>query len=262
MIPTFQAVQLHRFMGSGRTTPALCGCEDENGKLVGEFVVKLRGGLDRNVTGLAAELVATQLATYFGIPVPAPALVSIDAEFADLVALSFPEKSKRIRDSIGLNFGSRQLSDVIIWPVDKAIPEAMLRTAVSIFAFDALIENPDRKFSPNPNLFIRGDTIFVFDHEVAFSFIEDIFPSTTPWKLDRGNYLSDHVFFKQLKGKDIDLSTFTNRLELLSDTEISKIMAEVPNEWNNSNLSRIRGHLSAVVGQFALFAEEIRRRLV
>ncbi len=93
MIPTFQAVQLHRFMGSGRTTPALCGCEDENGKLVGEFVVKLRGGLDRNVTGLAAELVATQLATYFGIPVPAPALVSIDAEFADLVALSFPEKS-------------------------------------------------------------------------------------------------------------------------------------------------------------------------
>ncbi len=164
MIPILQAVQFHRLMGSGRTTPALCGCEDADGKSAGEFVVKLRGGLERSI-GLTAELVANQLATYFGIPVPTPALVSIDAELADLVALNFPEKSKRIRDSIGLNFGSRQLSDVTTWPVDKAIPEAMLATAVSIFAFDALIENPDRKFSPNPNLFSRGDVIFVFDHE-------------------------------------------------------------------------------------------------
>ena len=53
----------------------------------------------------------------------------------------------------------------------------MMATAVSIFALDALIDNPDRKFSPNPNLFSRGDTIFVFDHELAFSFMLDISPS-------------------------------------------------------------------------------------
>lgn len=96
---------------------------------------------------------------------------------------------------------------------------------------------------------------------LAFSFIEDIFPSPTPWKLDRSNYLSDHVFFKRLKGKEIDLSLFTTLLKAMPDTELPKIMAEVPNEWNNSNLSKISDHLTAVAGQSAVFAEELRRRL-
>jgi hypothetical protein len=124
------------------------------------------------VTGLASELVASRLADYFGVPVPAPALVSIEPAFAELVAANQPAHSQRMRGSIGLNFGSRQLNDVMTWPVDKSIPDAMWATAVSIFAFDALIQNPDRKFNPNPNLFSRGDQIFIYDHELAFSFIE------------------------------------------------------------------------------------------
>lgn len=67
--------------------------------------------------------------------------------------------------------------------------------------------------------------------------------------------------FKQLKGKEIDLNLFTTLLKALPDTELPKIMAEVPNEWNNSNLSRISGHLTAVAGQSAVFAEELQRRL-
>lgn len=261
MIATLHAAVFHKFMGTGRTTPALCACEDAEGKLAGDFVVKLRGGTERGATGMVSELVGSRLAAYFGIPVPLPSLVHIDAAFAALVAKSHPDKSKRMVDSVGLNFGSRQLNDVVTWPVDKSVPDAMWATATNIFAFDALIENPDRKFSPNPNLFSQGDQIFVFDHELAFSFIEDLFPSQSPWKLERSKYLADHVYFKRLKGKAVDLELFTSRLDALPVTALPEILAEVPEEWNNGSLSKINAHLCAMAPKAAQFAEEVRRRL-
>jgi len=97
----------------------------------------------------------------------------------DLVANTQPSQAARIRGSVGLNFGTRALSDVSTWPVDKFIPDAMWQEAVDIFAFDALIQNPDRRFS-NPNLFTRGDSLLIFDHETAFSFLVALFPSATP----------------------------------------------------------------------------------
>jgi hypothetical protein len=167
-----------------------------------------------------------------------------------------------MRGSIGLNFGSRQLNDVMTWPVDKSVPEAMWVTAVCIFAFDALIQNPDRKFSPNPNLFSRGDEIFAYDHELAFSFIEDIRPSETPWRLDRSSYLAEHVFFKRLRGREIDLNHFMTQLAALPDGALPAIMADIPAEWNNDSLARINSHICSVAGRPSEFAEEIRRRLV
>lgn len=65
--------------------------------------------------------------------------------------------------------------------MDKAIPDAMRQAAVTIFAFDALVQNPDRRFN-NQNLLTRGDDIFVFDHEVAFSFLLDILRLPVIWR--------------------------------------------------------------------------------
>ena len=93
-------------MGTGRTTPALCGCEDAGGNPAGDFIVKLRGGIERGGTGLAAELIASRLAAYFGIPAPSPVLVFIASDFANSVSLAYPDKSRRMAGSIGLNFGS------------------------------------------------------------------------------------------------------------------------------------------------------------
>ena len=216
--------------------------------------------MDRRETALVSELIASRLAAYFEISVPEPALVSIEADFAEQVVGTEPSKAKLMMASIGLNFGSRHLTDVVIWPVDKTIPEAMWTSAVSIFAFDALIQNPDRRFS-NPNLFSRGDEIFVFDHELAFSFIEALFPSTEPWRLHHCDYLTDHVFFRRLKRREIDLTGFAERLSELPDSILPAVLAEVPPEWNNENVARIEEHLVAVAGQAERFAEEIRRRL-
>ena len=190
---------------------------------------------------------------------PEPALVGIEADFAEQVAGTEPSKAKLMRESIGLNFASRDLTDVVIWPVDKFIPEAMWTSAVSIFAFDALIQNPDRRFR-NPNLFSRGDELVVFDHELAFSFIEALFPSAEPWLLSHFD-LTEHAFFRRLRRKEIDLTGFTARLSSLPESVLPAILAEVPPEWNNEKLARIEEHLVAVAGQAERFAEEVRRRL-
>jgi hypothetical protein len=259
MIRRLTAIQFERFMTSGRTSPGLCGCEDQSGAMVGEYVVKLRGAVGE--VGLLNELFTARLAGHFGLASPEPALIAIDQALVDLVANTQPSQAVRIRDSVGLNFGTKALSGVSTWPVDKFIPDAMWQAAVDIFAFDALVQNPDRRFT-NPNLFTRGDSLLVFDHETAFSFVVALFPSATPWKLDDQQYLTDHVFYRKLKSKPIDLTGFTASLGGLSDAVLEGIVADVPAEWNNDNLPKIERHLSTVRDHAGEFAEEVRRFLV
>jgi hypothetical protein len=258
MIRRLKAIQFERFMTSGKTSPALCGCEDQSGVMVGEYVVKLRGAVGE--AGLLNELFAAKLAAYFGLASPEPALIAIDQALVDLVANTQPSQAARIKGSVGLNFGTKVLSGVSTWPVDKFIPDTMWQAAVDIFAFDALVQNPDRRFS-NPNLFTRGDNLLIFDHEMAFSFLVTLLPSATPWKLDDQQYLTGHVFYRRLKSKPIDVTGFTASLGGLSDALLEGIVADVPAEWNNDNVPKIARHLRTVRDHAVEFAEEVRRIL-
>lgn len=259
MVQRLVAVQFSRFMTSGRTSPALCGCEDETGEAKGEYVVKLRGSIQDR--GLLNELLGARLASHFGLLSPLPALVTMDGSFTELIAGIDSAKADVVRASAGLNFGTKALIGYNTWPVDKHIPESLWSTAVKIFAFDALLQNPDRRYA-NPNLLTRGDEIMVFDHEVAFSFLLDIFPSTEPWLLAEQTYLEQHVFFRQLKSQEIDLEEFTERLKNLSDQALDDMFADVPVEWKNDNEARIDSHLSTIRDHAEEFAEQIRRFLV
>jgi hypothetical protein len=258
MIQHLTAVQFTRFMTSGRTSPALCGCEDASGEASGEYVVKLRGAVRE--TGLLNELVGAELAAHFGLSAPDPALIVLEPELVQLIASTEPSKADIIKASAGLNFGTQALIGFSTWPVDKQIPEAMRGTAVEIFAFDALIQNPDRRHS-NPNLLTKGDAMMIFDHEIAFSFLLDLFPSPTPWNLDRQGYLIDHVFYRRLRSQPTGLERFMAKLGGLSDAVLGEIFADVPQEWNNENGPKIMQHLCAVREHADEFAEQIRRFL-
>ncbi|HEX4031725.1 MAG TPA: HipA family kinase [Terracidiphilus sp.] len=246
-------------MTSGRTSPALCGCENELGATAGNFVVKLRRTVQ--LRGLVNELLGAELATHFGISSPVSALITLEPKMAELIACSEPAKAEFVKESIGFNFGTQILIGFNTWPVDKQVPETMRGLAVNVFAFDALLQNPDRTYG-NPNLLTSGDAIMIIDHELAFSFLRDISPSTAPWVLDRQPYLENHVFYRQLKSKTIDLTGFTARLRALSETVLDEIFADVPPEWNNEEDGlKIREHLLAIRNHAEDFAEQIRRFL-
>jgi len=259
MVRNLTAVQFTRFMTSGRTTPALLNCEDDLGNPAGDWVVKLRGKVGPG--GLLRELIGSRLASHFELVVPEPALVTLEKSMVDLILVADPSKGDVIERSIGLNFGSSELIGYIEWPIDFRIPETIWQTAVDIFAFDALIQNPDRRFK-NPNLLVKGDSLVIFDHETAFSFLKTIFPSASPWVLSTEQYLTDHAFYRQLKSKEVDLMDFTARLKDLDDTAIDRILDEAPAEWNREEAQKISKHLRTIRDHAEEFGEEIRRFLV
>src|SRR5580698_9097147 len=114
MLPTVTAVHLHRMMTSGRTRPALFGCNDGAGA-AGDFVVKLVSSMDTRDRRPASELIASRLAGHFGILHPEPAAVIVDAELAKWLAAQNHQIASNI--TLGPNFGSRLLTNVSVWPI-------------------------------------------------------------------------------------------------------------------------------------------------
>jgi HipA-like kinase len=249
-------------IGSGRTSPAIFGCEDSEGNPAGEFVVKFKSGIDTGVSGLTCELIASLVADQLGLSTPNPAIVELDPSISDIVPGTDAGAVNHIRKSGGLNFGTEVLvGGFRTWPVDKAIPYGLLQTAVEVFAFDALTQNPDRGYK-NPNLLWRDEEIYLIDHEATFSFLYAIGASGDPWRLEGLSFLNEHVFYHGLKGKAVDLDRFTGALEALSDGVLSQIAEQVPSEWNNDNLEKIIERLRAVRNHAGDFAEQVKRRLV
>jgi len=194
---------------------------------------------------------------YFGVLTPEPALVGVDAALARLVAARVHGKAAIVTNSVGLNFGCRLLVDAATWPIDKSIPEGMRQAAFEVFAFDALVQNSDRRFA-NANLLVRGNDIFVFDHEFAFSFLLAIRQDHEPWRVARFPFLFDHVFFRQLKGAKVEVEPFLSRLRLLPEAVLGEVLAEVPPEWNNGCVGRIERHLRDAAEHAGEFAAEIQ----
>jgi hypothetical protein len=252
MLKRLTATQFIRVMTSGRTAPLLCGCETGNGSVAGNFVVKTLSA--RNALH---ELVGSRLATHFGILVPEPAAVQLEQDFADAV-------TERLGRKIGvrLNFASKVVFPMSIWMAGRLIPEAMFQDATNVFAFDGLIQNPDRRVD-NPNLFTQSDSIYIFDHEeTSFSFLLALSQSEQPWNLEREDYLEKHAFFSKLRSRKIDLRGFCERLEALTPDVFERIKKDTPAEWKHADFERIESHLLAVSKNAGQFVEQVRRRLV
>lgn len=262
VIDQVTATAFHRFMDYGRTSPAIFSCEGGETSGGSEYVVKLRGGLELRERGLVYELYASMLGAFLGMSCPRPAIVLIDEDLTGVVLeeLSGDErKAQIIRDSVGLNFGTEFLVNITGWPVDKPVPLPMQAAAIKVYAFDALIQNPDRTFN-NPNLGSRNDDLFIFDHEEAFSFLLSIFPSRTPWKLDTEVYLERHVFARALNQVPFPVD-FLQRLSNLSEKVTAYFSEQIPSVWKSDDLPKIESHLALMSEHAAEFADEVTRRL-
>jgi hypothetical protein len=161
------AMQFIKPMATGRNHPLLLGCEKAGGDTF-EVVVKFRGK-EMDGKAQAAELLTALLADDLGLQVPQAAVVDVPAGFESVIAER--EFVKLVKGSPGLNFGSVHLgAGFTTWPPGSNPVGAQRDQAADIFAFDTLIQNPDRR-PVNPNLWARSDKLGVYDHEQAFSFL-------------------------------------------------------------------------------------------
>jgi hypothetical protein len=231
-IPRIKALTLLHPLSSGRTKPCLMLCTDEEGNDY-EAVIKWRAGKEMCERALVCELMAAMLADDLDLPVPKPFIVEIASNFH--VGDGKPELAAIARKSAGLNFGSQKLPvGVGTWPKDKPIPVLLRPIAAEIFAFDVLIQNPDRQ-RDNPNLLWSGDEIFLCDHEQAFSFLMGVIGWKPPWTGHGVEFLRKHVFFQQLTGIQHNFNRLTGALEALTDARLKEYIETIPNEWRSNN---------------------------
>lgn len=227
------ATQFIQPMSVGRNHPLLLGCENAGGDSF-EVVVKFRGK-EMDGKAQAAELLTALLADELGLQVPQPALVDVPAGFETIVADA--GLVKQFKDSPGVNFGSVHLgAGFTTWPAGRNPVGVQRDQAVDIFAFDTLIQNPDRR-ATNPNLWARSDKLGVYDHEQAFSFLSlpIIGGAPKPWAANshgnRFRFLEQHVFYGSLRGGRLDFGPFKEKLGALTDQRIQGYLGAVPAEW-------------------------------
>jgi hypothetical protein len=231
------ATQFIKVMSSGRNRPLLLGCEDDGGGKF-EVVVKLRG---RELTekGQSAELIAAQLGDDLGLRVPQAAVVKVPVGFEAVI--SDCELVKLVEGSSGLNFGSVHVgSGFTTWPPERSPHGAQRDQAVDVFAFDALVQNPDRRAFP-PNLWVRSERIGILDHEQAFSFLglAILGGAPKPWvaanQSNAFRFLEQHIFYRSLRGGRLNLGPFQEKVGALTHEGIQRFVDAVPAEWRNQS---------------------------
>lgn len=228
MLEKLTITRFGRRISVGRTKPCIVYCNLAGG---GEFeaVVKLKSGCETGVNGLIAEAVAAELATDLDLPMPPGYLLEITNDFAEAVMdeIAHPLFLK----SVGWNFGSKKLPPQFATiPTDRLLRINMRQTAAEIFAFDAMIQNPDRR-RQNPNCLACGNELAIYDHELAFSIGRSIIGWKPPWKKDSLSFLQEHVFFNQLSGLKLDFNRLVGAWEAIDAAKVKSYFTDLPDEW-------------------------------
>jgi hypothetical protein len=188
----------------------------------GAFVVKFLGA-GQGAKALIAEALVAGLAGVLGLPVPRPAIISLDEGFGR--AEPDPEIQDILRGSVGENFGLAFLSGALAYDpgADRGIDADL---AASIVWLDALTTNVDRT-ARNTNMLRWHDQLWLIDHGAALyvhhrwegweSRIQSPFPQ-----------IKDHV----LLGLAGDLEDADARLRpTLTDDVLRGIVEDVPDDW-------------------------------
>jgi hypothetical protein len=194
-----------------------------------EVVVKWRAGMELKETGLVCELVSALLADDLDLPIPKPYTVEVEPDFHKVIGNT--AVSALAKNSAGLNFGCQKLPPGFsTWAKDKPIPMVTRPLAAEVFAFDILIQNPDRR-RDNPNLLTDGEEIYLCDHEQGFSFLAGVINWQPPWTGQGTDFFRNHVFFKQLQGTKPSFDRLRGALEALTDTRLKAYLEVIPDEW-------------------------------
>jgi hypothetical protein len=259
MLRTVHADVFQTELDVGRTKPVILGGQFDDGTLAGEFVVKLRSEMVAQAGNSSFEAFGVLLAQHFDIATPEAVCVEIDPRLADSIPPKFAASADRIRRSAGPNFGTRYLTGYRTWPTNQTIPQSLQAQALDLFAFDALIQNPDRG-AARPNLLTGNGRIIAIDHDSAFSFVHAILGPVDPCSLHLLPFLEQHVFFSQLRGRHLDLEHFRERL-LSLDQRLPAILSATRPAWEPSYSERIESHLMAAREKADRFMEAIAWRL-
>lgn len=139
----------------------------------------------------------------------------------------------------------------------------MVDAAANIFAFDAALDNSDRRVS-NANCLTDGDRFAVLDHELTFLFATLFWkPPWVDMSLEYWKTGEPHIFFRQLIGKPVTLRELEDRLGRIGSERCDQYLATLPPEWDREKERAIKmvGYVREMVLNAPAMTDEIRRVL-
>jgi hypothetical protein len=227
MLDVLRAVRFDRRLGAGKTKPALIAAADDSGREL-DVVVKFGHRMERGEVGLVAEAIAAMFARDLGLNVPVPYAVRISEEFVN----SIPDVTVApdFLKAIPVTFGSQQVLGLT--PVTTAqLPENCLGKAGDVFAFDAIVDNSDRR-PGNPNVYWLGEDLVLIDHELTFLFATLFYKE--PWVEGALEYCkggTPHVFFSRIRGTNLNFERLLVALQTITPERCDQYIAALPPEW-------------------------------
>lgn len=237
MLDTLIAMRFDRRMSKGRTGPFLLECEHaDQGNI--EVVAKFTGP-QLTVEGLVREALCAMLAADLGLPVPACYCVCIEPDFLSALVDTQPDAAAFLAGSVPMGFGSEKLPPgFAAWMPGRSIPKAMQAAAAEIYAFDLLVQNPDRR-PDNPNLQSKGERFAIFDHEMALVTEGVLFwrPPWEPGALEALRAPAGHILWQGLRGSAPDLSRLVGAWEAIDDARLTAYGQAIPSQWTPTPLA-------------------------
>jgi len=261
-LPVIEALNPFNLFSYGTTAPmAVWGVDTSTGER-SRFVVKFKNSGRMSTTSSAFELIGAWMAMELDLPVVEPVLVNVSSDFVE-TAIKGRDGYRTAMQSQGINFGCKYLEGYTNIPNSAfSLPAHLLETAKLIYVFDMFIANTDRGHQ-RPNVISNGSKLLIYDHELAFSFLQ-ILPfmrNPTPWILneaDRDLY-KNHFFFKMLNELKPDLGREVALLDCFNTDFWVKVYKALPPDWINDQILEIESYLTSIVRNRAYFAESLNK---
>lgn len=262
-LPIVEALTPGEVLSTGTTQPNIIRGICHQTQLKSDYVIKFRAAQRMSSEASARELVAAFVAMELDINIPPPAVINVSPEFVEVMRgePNFLPAS----NSLGYNFGNEYIKEGYQTLVrGQKVPNELLERLKELFAFDVLINNPDRRID-KPNFLTNGKRELIFDHELAFSFtlILPFLRNKEPWLLKEQEmgWIGQNYCYDLLKGKDIDFSNFVAKLSVLNPNFWQKVISLVPSDWHTSQLTEIQTHIETIVQHKDVFTVELNRIL-
>jgi len=262
-LPHIHATEWREVLDSGTTQPMLILGIDQDSGTRDSFVLKPCSSPRMFSGAICNELLGAWIGIELGLKVFEPVLINVSAEFAE--SIRGHEHYSSMIKSIGLNFGTRYMPGCRKLPSNQLLTNPQIVQAEQVVTFDMYIDNADRG-AGNANLLMHDSDLYVFDHELAFSFILafSFNKNPKPWELRNTELelLRKHFLYSRLRGSKIDISEFVEKFTLLDDTFWSKAKMYLPDQWFSEDFNTIKNHLTLISENRAIFAKELSNALL
>jgi hypothetical protein len=182
----------------------------------------------------------------------------VTKEFVHAVERQLANEGLRLE--AGIAVGTKFIRGLANFVPGSAPSAEELEQMALLYAFDMLVQNPDRR-RDNPNCGVLDGKLVPFDFEMSFSFVRAV-GNPDPCAISSHGLADQHCCRDALRTRRASVSwkPLLDALKSLTDQEVQRMVSAVPSEWQGA-ADKVRSHMTAVCCKLDIVELELHRSL-